>query len=232
MNEHRHISEQFDSELQGLQSKFAAMGGLVESQLQRAMQAFKTVDLALAQSVHASEERVNHYEVEIDKDATTIIARRQPAASDLRFLIGLMKSSTDLERIGDEADRIAKLMIKGRPYAPSLDELLPILNDIAKLESLTNQMLRESLNNFARKDEAGAGATIGTDAEVDTVYHSIVAMCSDGIAQHPDHVDDYIAIIWVARSLERIGDHAKNIAENVVYAVRGTDIRHHGAASQ
>ena len=232
MNDHPHISEQFDSELQVLQSNFAAMGGLVEAQVQDAMQAFKNVDLALAQSVRSREERVNEYEIEIHQETTTIIARRQPAASDLRLLIGMLKSSTDLERIGDEADRIAKIMTKGRPYAPTLDELLPIISEVAKLENLASQMLRESLNNFARKDEAGATKTIAADKEVDSVYRAIVESCRNGMANFPDHVDSYIAIIWVARSLERIGDHAKNIAENVVYSVRGEDIRHHGTATQ
>ena len=230
MNQHRHISEQFETELQTLQSKFAAMGGLVEEQVHTAMRAFKDVDLALAQAVRTSEERVNQYEVEIDNETTTIIARRQPTASDLRLLIGLLKSSTDLERIGDEADRIAKIMIKARPYTPSMEELLPILDDITNLENLTTSMLRGSLDHFARQDEDGALRTIDADSEVDRIYNSIVESCSNGMTRHPSNVNDYMSVIWVARSLERIGDHAKNVSENVVYSVRGEDIRHAGTS--
>ena len=226
MNQHRHISAQFETELQTLQRIFAAMGGLVEEQVHSAMTAFKSVDLALAQSVRKWEDRVNQYEVEIDRETTTIIARRQPTASDLRLLMGLLKSSTDIERIGDEADRIAKIVIKGRPHTPAVDELLPILDEITNLENLTARMLRESLDHFARQDESGALGTIAADSQVDAVYNAIIKSCIEGMASHPNHVDDYMSVIWVARSLERIGDHAKNISENVIYSVRGEDIRH------
>ncbi|MCY3858838.1 MAG: phosphate signaling complex protein PhoU [Gammaproteobacteria bacterium] len=226
MNEHRHISAQFEAELQTLQGKFAAMGGLIEEQVRSAMSAFKTIDLSLAQSVRERETQVNQFEMEIDQETTTILARRQPTASDLRLLVGLLKSSTDLERIGDEADRIAKVTINTEPASPPLEDLMAIREDVATLESLASQMLRESLNQFARKDESGATATIAADAEVDKVYNTVIDSCSEGMTRNPTHVDEYMAVIWVARSLERIGDHAKNIAENTVYSVRGTDVRH------
>ncbi len=227
MKEHRHISAQFEAELRTLEGKFAAMGGLVEEQVRSAMNAFKSIDLSLAQSVCTRETQVNQFEMEIDQETTTIIARRQPTASDLRLLVGFLKSSTDLERIGDEADRIAKVTINTEPSSPPLDDLRAILDDVSTLDSLASQMLRESLNQFARKDESGASATIEADAEVDQVYNAVIDSCSEGMAQNPSHVDEYMAVIWVARSLERIGDHAKNIAENTVYSVRGTDVRHH-----
>lgn len=227
MKEHRHISAQFEAELMTLQGNFAAMGGLVEEQVRSAMSAFKKIDLALAQSVRANETQVNQFEMDIDQETTTIIARRQPTANDLRLLIGLLKSSTDLERIGDEADRIAKITINTEPSNPPLEDLLTIRDDVSTLDTLASQMLRDALNQFARKDESGASATIEADAEVDQVYNTVVNSCSEGMAQNPSHVDEYMAVIWVARSLERIGDHAKNIAENTVYSVRGTDVRHH-----
>ncbi len=226
MREHRHISEQFETELQSLQSKFAAMGGLVEEQVHTAMKAFKHIDLELAKSVRSREDTVNQYEIEIDKETTTIIARRQPTASDLRLLVGLLRSSTDLERIGDEADRVAKITINDAPYSPSMEELMPTLNELSNLENMTTDMLRESLNQFVRKDELGASDTIKADSHVDRIYNSIVDSCTNGLAQNPERVNEYLAVIWVARSLERIGDHAKNIAESIVYSVRGEDIRH------
>lgn len=227
MKEHRHISAQFETELQTLQGKFAAMGGLVEEQVRTAMSAFKAIDLSLAQSVCERETQVNQLEVEIDHETTMIIARRQPTASDLRLLVGLLKSSTDLERVGDEADRIAKVTINTKPTSPPLEDLMSVHDDVARLENLASQMLRESLNQFARKDGSGASETILADAEVDQIYDTVIDACSEGMTQNPTHVDDYMAVIWVARSLERIGDHAKNIAENTVYSVRGTDVRHH-----
>ncbi len=227
MKEHRHISGQFEAELQTLQGKFAAMGGLVEEQVRSAMQAFKTIDLALAQSVRVREDQVNQFEMDIDNETTTIIARRQPTASDLRLLVGLLKSSTDLERVGDEADRIAKVLINAKPRNPAPEEILSLHDDVSTLENLASQMLRESLNQFARKDGSGASATIEADAEVDRVYNTIIDSCSEGMTQNPAHVDEFMSVIWVARSLERIGDHAKNIAENTVYSVQGTDVRHH-----
>lgn len=226
MKEHRHISTQFEAELQTLQAKFAAMGGLVEEQVRSAVSAFKTIDLSLAQSVCARESQVNQFEMDIDQETTTIMARRQPTASDLRLLVGLLKSSTDLERVGDEADRIAKVTINTKPSSPPLDDLLSILEDVATLENLASQMLRASLNQFARKDESGATTTIEADAEVDQVYNGVIESCSEGMTRNPTHVDEYMAVIWVARSLERIGDHAKNIAENTIYSVQGTDVRH------
>ena len=227
MKETRHISAQFEAELQTLQGKFAAMGGLIEEQVRSAMTAFKTIDLSLAQSVRERETQVNQLEMAIDQETTMILARRQPTASDLRLLVGLLKSSTDLERIGDEADRIAKVTINTKPSSPPLEELLAIREDVATLENLASQMLRESLNQFARKDGSGATSTIAADAEVDQLYNTVIDSCSEGMTRNPTHVDEYIAVIWVARSLERIGDHAKNIAENTVYSVRGEDVRHH-----
>ena len=228
MTEHRHISEQFDSELRILLNKFAAMGGLVESQIRNAFQAFKDIDLELAKSVRQTENQVNQYEIEIDQETTTIIARRQPTASDLRLLVGLLKSGTDLERIGDEADRIAKIMIRGKPYTQSLAELAAILPEITNLSELVRRMLGEALDQFVRQDESGAQSTIEVDRKVDKVYNGIIDACSEGMAAQPNHVEDFMSVIWVARSLERIGDHSKNIAENVIYSVRGEDIRHPG----
>lgn len=226
MNLHRHISAQFESELQGLKSTFANMGGLVEEQVQAAMQAFKDVDLELAKRVRTREEQVNQFELDIDKETTTIIARRQPAASDLRLVLGLLKSSTDLERIGDEASRIAKVMIKDGPFTGSIELLLPLLNVLTNLHNMVSTQLSNSLNNVARQDEIAARETIESDAEVDSLYKSLIQSCSEGMAAHHESVNAYMSIIWVARSLERIGDHAKNISENVVYSVEGEDIRH------
>ncbi|MEZ5558113.1 MAG: phosphate signaling complex protein PhoU [Pseudomonadales bacterium] len=217
-----HISEQYDAELDETRNLLMEMGGQVEKLLRDAIDALVTQDSALAEEVRRGDKKVNRLEVEIDEHCVNIIARRQPAASDLRTLISVMKASTDLERIGDEAGRIAKMakVLADMEY-PS-DQY----NDFRTLANMTHDLLTRSLDAFARLDADGALAVIAADETIDDTYDQILRNRSSAMRQDPGTVERAMSVIWAARSLERIGDHAKNLGEHVVYLVRGQDVRH------
>jgi phosphate transport system protein len=223
-----HISEQYDAELDAVRSLLMEMGGLVEKLLQDATQALVDTDPVLAERVKADDKRVNQLEVEIDEQSVNIIARRQPIASDLRTLISIMKASTDLERIGDEAGRIAKMAIRlsDLAYSPSSQ-----FSDFRHLATLTTEILARSLDALARLDTDGAIAAIGSDAAIDDAYDELVRRRSSEMRQDPGCIERDMCVIWAARALERIGDHAKNISEYVVYLVQGQDVRHRAKSS-
>ena len=226
----RHISEQYDSELESVRMKLMTMGGLVEKQLESATRAFVTHDIPLASDVRDGDDEVNKFEVVIDDECISIIARRSPTASDLRLLVSIMKTSTDLERVGDEADRIAKVAKE----SGSLEIPSDSYAEIQHISSLVAKMLARALDAFARLDASNALDVINADAEVDREYDTIIRKAGSQIAEQPDLVDRWLNVIWAARALERIGDHAKNISEHVVYLVDGEDVRHsrsrsHGA---
>jgi phosphate transport system protein len=218
----RHISEQYDAELDSLRRRLMEMGGLVEHQVRDACQAILTHDSELAKRVRATDKEVNELELEIDDQCIHIIARRQPAASDLRLLIAMMKVCTDLERVGDESGRIAKcalgvigLEVPTNQYA-----------EIRHIAGLASGMLSRSLDALARLDVDAALANIAADAEVDRAYDVAIRDYSLTMEQHPETVKHLLNVFWAARALERIGDHAKNIAEHVVFLVKGQDVRH------
>lgn len=221
---HRHISGQYESALDAVQLLFSKMGGIVEDQLSKAMHAFAQNDIEVALEVRNNEETVNEYEKLIDQETVKIIALRQPAATDLRLLVSLLKSGTDLERVGDEAKRIAKITIEN----PTLNPESEIAAVISHMFDRVGSMLRTALDTFARFDDEEALVNIQRDEEVDASFKRIVELTNDGMLENPDHVEDYLASIWVARALERIGDHAKNISENVCYLKEGKDVRHPG----
>ncbi len=218
----RHISEQYGVALENLRLRLLAMGGLVEQQLQKAVQAFTTHDSALADEVRAADDEVNRFEVELDDECIATIALRQPAATDLRLLVCIMKAGTDLERVGDEADRIAKAAIAAAGLPPPDNRHAEIL----RLSELAAVMLRRALDAFARLDVKEAYDVIAADAEVNDEYDAVVRNAGDVAAGAREL---WLNTLWTARALERIGDHAKNLCEHVVYAVDGTDVRHSGS---
>lgn len=218
----RHISETFDAELDATAGRLMEMGGLVERQVRDACRAFVAHDAQLAARVREDERQVNRLEVEIDELCVQILARRQPAASDLRSLIATMKASTDLERIGDEADRIAELALD----AAGLDMPIDRHAEIRSLSSQAVRMVSAALNALARRDVAAGLAVKRADAAVDQGYDDILRRHLADMQKEPRVVRQSFNAIWTARAIERIGDHAKNICEYVVYLVEGEDVRH------
>ena len=216
-----HISEQYDAELDATRNQLMEMGGMVEKQLRDASDALVGRDAVLAETVILADKQVNQLEVEIDEQCVDIIARRQPAASDLRTLISILKASTDLERVGDEGSRVAKMAISLAESGYSADEF----NDFRHIANLTQEMVASSLDAFARLDTEGAMRVIASDAAIDDAYDELVRQRSLNMREDPDAIQRDMNVIWAARALERIGDHAKNICEYVVYLVRGQDLR-------
>lgn len=217
-----HISESYDAELRGVRNALMEMGGIVEQQVRNACQAFVTHDAQVADLVRKADLRVNQWELDIDDQCVQIIARRQPAATDLRTLVATMKASTDLERIGDEAERIAKMAAGLAGAEPPLDQY----GDIRRLSASVIKMTAAALDALARRDAEQAAAIKQADRAVDAGYESILREQLAAMQEHPHDIEQRLSIIWAARSLERIGDHAKNIGEQVVYLVEGEDVRH------
>jgi len=218
----KHISEKYDEELAAVQEALMEMGGLVEQQLNDACEGLITHDRHLSNKVREVEKRVNQLEVDLDDQCVSIIALRQPAARDLRVITSIMKAVTDLERIGDEADRIAKmalgvadLPIPANQYA----DFCTIHTDIVP-------MLTGALDAFARRDTTLAVKVIADDEKVDEGYAALVRKNMTEMRKNPEDVEHAMNLMWAARALERIGDHAKNICEYVVYQVEGEDVRH------
>lgn len=223
----RHISEQYDTELDSARGLLLEMGGLVERQLQQACQALYNHDTDLAASVRAGDALINQHEVDIDDLCAQIIARRQPAATDLRTLISVMKASTDLERIGDEAGRIAKMAQK----VANLEQPADHYGNIREMAGMVSVMLADSLDAFARVSAKSAVAVIEADEAVDDAYDDIVREMGYAMRSDPESIEQSLTVLWVARALERCGDHAKNLSEYIVYLVKGTDVRHADAAA-
>jgi phosphate transport system protein len=222
-----HISEQFDLELAQIRDRFMEMGGLVEALVRNAASALLNHDAELAQQVRDGDKPVNRLEVEIDELCVHTIARRQPAASDLRTVISIMKASTDLERIGDEAGRIAKMA----QALAVLDYPSDQYRDFREMADLAEVMVARSLDAFARQDADGALEVIASDEPINECYKAIVKARASGMRADPSGVDRGMNVIWAARALERIGDHAKNICEYLVFQVKGEDVRHAGKAN-
>lgn len=217
-----HISEQFDAELAAVRNLLMEMGGLVEQQVHDAAQALINQDDELAARVRSNDARINQLEVDIDEQCVHVIARRQPAATDLRTLICVMKASTDLERIGDEAGRIAKMArgLAGMEYPADQ------YSDFRSLSALAEEILASSLDAFARLDADHAIEVIASDEQIDQGYNAVVRDRGSNMREDAADIDRAMNVIWAARALERIGDHSKNISEYVVYLVKGQDVRH------
>jgi phosphate transport system protein len=219
----KHLSTQFDSELNGVSSKVMEMGGLVEEQIRLAIQSLSTFSLDAANQVTSTEARVNTMEVEIDRDLSSIIARRQPTARDLRLLIAISKTTANLERAGDEADKIAR-MVKSILHSGSA-RTLPSA-DLRLASELASNQLRKALDCFARLDTTMAVGILKEDDMIDKEFDGFVRKLITYMMEDPRTISASLDLLFVAKAIERIGDHAKNIAEVVIYIVKGADVRH------
>ncbi|GAA4016285.1 phosphate signaling complex protein PhoU [Actimicrobium antarcticum] len=218
-----HSSKQYDLDLESIRSKVLLMGGLVESQLRDAMVAFRTGNIEMSFSVIKSDENVNKLEVQLDETCSHLIVRRQPTANDLRTVMATIKVITDLERIGDEATKIART-------AANLHERgALVINHFETVRVIANSaadMLHDALDAFARLDAKQATRLIAQDAVIDHEFRSIMRSLITFMMEDPRTISSALDTLWVAKAIERIGDHAKNIAEYVIYIVEGKDIRH------
>jgi phosphate transport system protein len=218
-----HVSKKFDSELESLRSRVMQMGGLVETQITHAIDAFVIGDMDRMEQVIGDDDQVNALEVSIDDDCAHIIARRQPTAGDLRMVMAVSKIVTDLERIGDEAAKIARMARE----VYKRDRLqVPRLTDIRTVGGIGVAMLRDVLDAFVRLDVNDATRIIREDMAVDDHFRGILRQLITYMMEDPRTISTALDIIFIAKAIERIGDHAKNIAEDVIYIVKGTDVRH------
>jgi phosphate transport system protein len=218
-----HISKKFDAELESVRARVLQMGGLVEQQINRAMEALDSGNMALADKVIIDDHRVNAMEVGIDDDCTHIIAKRQPTAGDLRMLMAVVKTITDLERIGDEAQKIARMakLVHQRDHAAS-----PRFSEVIYASSVALDMLKTALDAFARLDVLAAAKVVKQDQIVDEQFRGIMRLLVTFMMEDPRTISACIDILFIAKAIERIGDHAKNMSEYVVYLVKGKDVRH------
>ncbi|NCN96530.1 MAG: phosphate signaling complex protein PhoU [Rhodoferax sp.] len=219
----KHLSSQFDAELSSVSVRVMEMGGLVESQINQAIYALAQFSGEAANQVLAAEVKVNAMDVEIDREISNIIALRQPAARDLRLLIALSKTTANLERVGDEAEKIGRMVLSiirsGAPRSlPSLE--LRVESDLAA------GLLRKALDAFARLDVTAAMAILKEDDHIDREFDGFVRKLITYMMEDPRMISPSLDLLFIAKAIERIGDHAKNIAEFVVYVAKGEDIRH------
>ncbi len=221
----KHLSTQFDAELSGISTRVLEMGGMVEQQVTRAVQSLTRFDAEIAAEVLATEERVNRIEIEIDRDLSTIIARRQPTARDLRLLIAVSKTITNLERVGDEAARIARTVQRLLGAGVSSRLRLPV-NDLGHEADLAGAQLRKALDAFARLDVDKAIDVLKADDLIDQEFEGLIRKLITFMMEDPRTISSSIDLVFVAKAIERVGDHAKNLAEQIIYIVKGTDVRH------
>jgi phosphate transport system protein len=219
----KHLSSQFDSELAAISSRVLEMGGLVESQVAQALYALKHFSGETAEQVLTQEERVNQMEVEIDRELSAIIARRQPTARDLRLLISVSRTIANLERVGDEAARIARVV--RRLIATGVSTRLPV-GDLGFEAELAIAQLRKALDAFARLDTARALEVLKQDDQIDQEFEGLLRKLITYMMEDPRTISASIDLVFVAKAIERVGDHAKNLAEAIIYVVKGTDVRH------
>ncbi len=221
----KHLSSQFDAELSGISTRVLEMGGLVESQVAQAVHALSNFSGEVASSVLKQEERVNAMEIEIDRDLSSIIARRQPTARDLRLLIAVSKTIGNLERIGDEAARIARTVQRLLNSGVSSRMRLPVADLSFECELATAQ-LRKALDAFARLDTDAAVDVLKHDNQIDQEFDGLMRKLITYMMEDPRTISSAIDLVFVAKAIERVGDHAKNLAESIIYIVKGTDVRH------
>jgi phosphate transport system protein len=219
----KHLSTQFDTELTSVSSQVLEMGGLVESQIRQAIYSLSQFNAEAANQVSANEPRVNAMEIEIDHALSSIIARRQPTARDLRLLIAISKTTANLERVGDEAEKIARMVRNiihsGAPRSlPSLE--LRVASDLA------SGLLNKALDAFARLDVNAAVAILKEDDLIDEEFDGFVRKLVTYMMEDPRMISPSLDLLFLAKAIERIGDHAKNIAEFIIYVVKGEDVRH------
>ena len=222
MNFNQHISGQFNADLEAIRNHMMSMGGLVERQVNHAVQAICSGDTQLADDVIRREDDVDKAEVAIDNECTQILVRRQPAASDLRMVLAVSRVVRDLERIGDEASKIAihTLEVKDSKNPQFCQQAIRYMGEEVV------KMISGALDAFARHDVEGAIEVVRTDKLVDKQYASALRELITYMMEDPRSIGQAINILWIRRAIERIGDHARNISEQVIYLVSGTDVRH------
>ena len=218
-----HISKAFETDLDTTRTRVLQMGGLVEAQILAAIDAYASGESALIDQVIENERRVNGYEVAIDGACNHIVVKRQPAASDLRLIMGISKIVTDLERIGDEAQKIARMAKRIHEHGGQHAQRFPAVRHAAQIAI---SMLRRALDAFARLDVVAAAEVLKEDTAIDQEFTSVLRQLITYMMEDPRTITPALEIVWVAKAIERIGDHAKNLAEQVIYIVKGTDVRH------
>lgn len=217
-----HISRRFNEDLERVRTKVLQMGGFVEEQLTRAVTALVEGDSQLGEEVASADHKVNQMEVGIDEECGRILATRQPTASDLRVIVAIIKTITDLERIGDEVEKVAVIASRLAAIEPPSDKY----REIRHLARLVTDMVHDALHSFARLDAQEALAVARRDRAVDEEYEAIQRQNITYMMEDPRSIRRALEVMWVVRALERVGDHAKNICEYIVYMVHGKDIRH------
>lgn len=222
----QHISRQFNEDLEHLRQRVLAMGGLVEEQIADAVNALITFDTDAAQAVITRDNQVDAFEVEIDDQCTKTLAKRQPTAGDLRLIVAIMKTITDLERMGDEAEKIARMAVH---ISENSDPTRPVKQHYGAISHFgdhVRQTLRAALDAFARLDVASATKAARDERQSDAEYDAIARQVLTYMFENPRNISPGLDVMWSARALERIGDHTRNICEYVVYTVQGKDVRH------
>lgn len=217
-----HYSQKFNAELEEIRTRMLAMGGLVEQQLEATRRALSSGEAAEGEAVVANDYQVNAYDVDIDERCTAILARRQPIASDLRLVLTVIKTTTDLERIGDEAKRVARMAIR----LGGTDHNKSLFLQLEHLGQQVQEMLHGALDSFARMDVNAAIKVAQEDKRADKEYENIMRQAMTYMMEDPRSIPVVLDIMWSARSLERIGDRCGNICEYLIYFVKGKDVRH------
>ena len=219
----RHISSEFNEELEGLCADLLKMGGVAERQVRLAIEGQEQFDSARVDQIKEAENAVNAWEIKIDELVATLIARRQPAATDLRLVLVISKIVRDLERAGDEANKVAEMAQKAHEsaHASAIG-----LSEVRAIGDQVLRMLGDALTAFARMDPEMALDVARDDKEVDRTYEAALRALATHMIEDPQEIGSVLNVMWVLRALERVGDHATNIAEHVIYLVKGTDIRH------
>lgn len=218
-----HSSKQYDKEFNDIRTRVLQMGGLVESQIHDAIEVLFSADLEKVTQIKETDRRVNAYEVEIDAACSQIIAKRQPTAIDLRMLMGISKIVTDLERCGDKASKIAR---KARKVLGAETTRIPCAADIREMGVITIRLLHQALDAFARQDAAAAADIVREDAEINAKFSGITRQLITFMMEDPRTISVALEVLFIAKAVERVGDHAQNIAEQIIYIQRGTDVRY------
>ncbi len=224
INSGGHISKRFDHELENIRNQVLKMGGLVETQVNSGIRGLLESDSNIARKVVQDDYQINRMEVEIDEKCVQILARRQPAAGDLRLVVAIIKTITDLERIGDQAEKLGRNQLELVDGGASLSNFV----NLEHLGELVSRLLNRALDAFARMDDEDALKTIAMDKKINAEFEAMMRQLITHMMEDPRTIKNALRVSWCARALERIGDHAKNICEYVVFLVQGKDVRHIG----